>query len=158
MQIFLQEVYGYRWSSFRSALMWLGVILTLGALRLVFHWYRQWLLYATHTPCSLSDATKLLVVVSCSSYFIFITGAQRNWDSEPSVLRLKKLSKLKCAGVKCFSNENVTRGIDRPWTAGSLVWHETRSFYDEQGHLKLLACELNDYGLERKFVWLAQLI
>ena len=65
-QFFLQEVYGYRWSSFRSALMWLGVILTLGALRLVFHWYPQWLLYATHTPCSLSTANKLLIVVSCS--------------------------------------------------------------------------------------------
>ncbi|GFG36797.1 hypothetical protein Cfor_08636 [Coptotermes formosanus] len=56
------EVYGYTWSSFRSTLTWLGVILTLGTLRLVFHWYPQWLLYATHTPCSLSTATKLLVV------------------------------------------------------------------------------------------------
>jgi hypothetical protein len=59
-------VYGYTWSNFRSALTWSGVVLTLGALRLVLHWYPQWLLYATHTPCALSAATKLLVVVSVS--------------------------------------------------------------------------------------------
>lgn len=62
----LQEVYGYTWSRLRSALTWSGAIMTLGALRLVFHWYPQWLVYATHTSCTLSEATKLLVVVSYS--------------------------------------------------------------------------------------------
>lgn len=56
------EVFGYTWSRWRSTITWVGVILTLGALRLVFHWYPQLLLYATHAPCPLSTATKLLVV------------------------------------------------------------------------------------------------
>jgi hypothetical protein len=54
--------------------------------------------------------------------------------------------------MKFLSRENVTRGIYRPYIAGSLVGHETMSFYDKKGHLKLRACELNEHGLERKFV------
>lgn len=52
----------------------------------------------------------------------------------------------------------MTRAIERPYIAGGLVGHETMSFYDKKGHLKLLACELNEHSLKRKFVWLTQLI
>jgi hypothetical protein len=39
------------------------------------------------------------------------------------------------------------------------VGHETMSFYNKKGHLKLLTCELNVHGLKRKFiVWLTQFI
>lgn len=55
------SVYGYKKSSFRSFLCYAGVVLTLGILRLVMHWWSHWLLLATHKPCSLEDAEKVLV-------------------------------------------------------------------------------------------------
>lgn len=52
---------GYRRSVARTALCWLGVVLTVGLLRLFMHWWKHWLLLATHTPCSLDVAEKLLI-------------------------------------------------------------------------------------------------
>lgn len=54
-------VYGYRKSSVRSFFCYLFFGLTLGILRLVMHWWSHWLLLATHKPCSLEDAQKVLV-------------------------------------------------------------------------------------------------
>lgn len=54
-------VYGYRKSTFRSFICYLCIGLTLGLLRLVMHWWSHWLLLATHKPCSLEQAEKVLV-------------------------------------------------------------------------------------------------
>ncbi|XP_034233916.1 probable cation-transporting ATPase 13A3 [Thrips palmi] len=56
------EVYGYTRCWLRTSLTWAFVILTLGLLRLLLHWYPHWLLQATHRPCTLDKAEKLLVV------------------------------------------------------------------------------------------------
>lgn len=56
------EVHGYRRCWLRTSLCWALVILTLGSLRLLLHWYPQWLLRATHRRCSLAQASKLLAV------------------------------------------------------------------------------------------------
>lgn len=52
---------GYRRSIGRTAACWLCYILTVGLLRLFMHWWKHWLLLATHTPCSLDVAEKLLI-------------------------------------------------------------------------------------------------
>lgn len=54
-------VYGYKKSRLRSFFCYLSVGLTLGLLRLIMHWWGHWLLLATHKPCSLEDAEKVLV-------------------------------------------------------------------------------------------------
>lgn len=54
-------VYGYKKSKFRTFLCYTFVVLTLGILRLVMHWWSHWLLLATHKSCSLEDAEKVLV-------------------------------------------------------------------------------------------------
>lgn len=54
-------VYGYKKSTFRSFICYLFIGLTLGLLRLVLHWWSHWLLLATHKPCSLEEAEKVLV-------------------------------------------------------------------------------------------------
>jgi len=54
-------VYGYKKSTFRSFLCYLGIGLTLGLMRLVLHWWSHWLLLATHKPCALEQAEKVLV-------------------------------------------------------------------------------------------------
>lgn len=54
-------VYGYRKSALRTSLCYVGFALTLGLLRLVMHWWSHWLLLATHKPCALERAEKVLV-------------------------------------------------------------------------------------------------
>nr|CAD7406440.1 unnamed protein product [Timema poppensis] len=56
------EVYGYRSSPLQTAVTWLFICLTFGVLRLVFHWWPQLMLFATHKRCSLNVAEKVLVV------------------------------------------------------------------------------------------------
>lgn len=54
-------VYGYKKSKLRTFICYLCVGLTLGILRLVMHWWNHWLLLATHKPCSLEEAEKVLL-------------------------------------------------------------------------------------------------
>ncbi|XP_054268548.1 polyamine-transporting ATPase 13A3 [Macrosteles quadrilineatus] len=56
------EVYGYRRHTVSTGVSWLFIILTLGAVRLVFHWWPHLMLFATHYRCPLSMADKLLIV------------------------------------------------------------------------------------------------
>lgn len=52
---------GYCRSSLRTIFCWLCFILTFGLLRLIMHWWRHWLLLATHQKCSLEYAEKILI-------------------------------------------------------------------------------------------------
>lgn len=52
---------GYRRSYARTACTYVCFILTCGLLRLFMHWWKHWLLLATHTPCSLDSAEQLLI-------------------------------------------------------------------------------------------------
>ncbi|KOX74320.1 putative cation-transporting ATPase 13A3 [Melipona quadrifasciata] len=54
-------VYGFEKSRLKSILTYVSYILSIGWVRLFFHWYPQLHLYATHNKCSLSCATKLLI-------------------------------------------------------------------------------------------------
>jgi P5-type ATPase cation transporter len=54
-------VYGYKKSTIRSFFCYLCIGLTLGLLRLILHWWSHWLLLATHKPCTLNEAEKVLV-------------------------------------------------------------------------------------------------
>ncbi|GAB0092078.1 Cation-transporting ATPase [Sergentomyia squamirostris] len=55
------KVTGYRMCPFRTVIYWCCVVLTAGIVRLVTHWWRHWLLLATHTCCPLASAEKVLV-------------------------------------------------------------------------------------------------
>jgi cation-transporting P-type ATPase 13A2 len=55
------EIIGFRRSLSRSAFCYLGFILTGGILRLIMHWWRHWMLLATHTPCPLNCAERILI-------------------------------------------------------------------------------------------------
>ncbi|RZC32699.1 cation-transporting ATPase 13A3, partial [Asbolus verrucosus] len=56
------EISGYRSNDLKKYLTWAMYVLTLGILRLVFHWYPQWKLYATHSKCPLVMAEKVIIV------------------------------------------------------------------------------------------------
>ncbi|XP_055312779.1 polyamine-transporting ATPase 13A3 isoform X2 [Sitodiplosis mosellana] len=52
---------GYERSIVKTILTWIAFILSAGLIRLFMHWRRHWLLFATHRPCGLSVARKILI-------------------------------------------------------------------------------------------------
>ncbi|XP_043279713.1 polyamine-transporting ATPase 13A3-like [Venturia canescens] len=56
------QVHGFEKSCIGAFLTYLSFVLTVGWVRLFFHWYPQLYLYATHKRCQLDRATKLLIV------------------------------------------------------------------------------------------------
>ncbi|KAG8035636.1 hypothetical protein G9C98_001064 [Cotesia typhae] len=56
------QIHGFEKSYFNITLTYLSYILTLGWVRLLFHWYPHFHLYATHKKCPLNRATKLLII------------------------------------------------------------------------------------------------
>ncbi|XP_043470600.1 polyamine-transporting ATPase 13A3-like isoform X1 [Leptopilina heterotoma] len=55
-------VHGFKESVVSTLLIYLTYIITGGLLRLIFHWYPYFQLYATHKKCPLNEATKLLII------------------------------------------------------------------------------------------------
>ncbi|KAI1725904.1 e1-E2 ATPase domain-containing protein [Ditylenchus destructor] len=55
------NIYGYRKSPFRTAMMWILTILTVGIARLILHWNPEWLVKCVATKCSLSVCDHVLV-------------------------------------------------------------------------------------------------
>lgn len=64
------DIEGYTRSRARSALTYLGIVLTLGLLRLYFFWKPHLMLKATHRKCPLKHASKILVVDKYRQRFI----------------------------------------------------------------------------------------
>ncbi|XP_046814648.1 polyamine-transporting ATPase 13A3-like isoform X1 [Vespa crabro] len=56
------QVYGFKRSTLKTIIIYISYILTVGFVRLLFHWYPRLYLYATHRKCPLKEATKLLVI------------------------------------------------------------------------------------------------
>lgn len=59
-------IYGFRKNSLKSFMTYLFYVLSLGIVRLIFHWFPTWRLYMTHSKCYLEIAEKVLVVVRIS--------------------------------------------------------------------------------------------
>ncbi|XP_032669057.1 probable cation-transporting ATPase 13A3 [Odontomachus brunneus] len=55
-------IYGFEKSTLRTILIYISYILSIGWVRLLFHWYPRLYLYATHRECTLSRATKILAI------------------------------------------------------------------------------------------------
>ncbi|KAK3867069.1 hypothetical protein Pcinc_027432 [Petrolisthes cinctipes] len=56
------EIYGFKRSMVRTGITWALIVATAGLLRLFFHWLPEYMLRATHSPCPLFCASKVLVV------------------------------------------------------------------------------------------------
>ncbi|XP_039275236.1 probable cation-transporting ATPase 13A3 [Nilaparvata lugens] len=56
------EVYGYCRNKVKTVVTWLLIVVTLGGLRLVFHWWPRYMLYATHSVCPLHAAHKVIII------------------------------------------------------------------------------------------------
>lgn len=54
-------IHGYQRSVIKTILTWIAFILSGGLIRLFMHWRQHWLLLATHSPCGLDIAKKILI-------------------------------------------------------------------------------------------------
>ncbi|EGI70387.1 Putative cation-transporting ATPase 13A3 [Acromyrmex echinatior] len=62
------RIYGFEKSSLTTILTYVSYILSVGLVRLLFHWYPRLYLYATHRKCALSCATKILAIDDYQGY------------------------------------------------------------------------------------------
>ncbi|KAH8860139.1 putative cation-transporting ATPase 13A3 [Schistosoma japonicum] len=66
----LVEITGYSLSRLRTILVYAGIVLTCGLLRLVFHWFPHWMLMCMNKKCSLMEAEKILVKDAYGVHYI----------------------------------------------------------------------------------------
>ncbi|CAH8492371.1 unnamed protein product [Heterobilharzia americana] len=66
----LVEITGYSLSRPRTVIVYIGIVLTCGLLRLVFHWFPHWMLMCMNKKCSLLQAQKILVKDAYGVYYI----------------------------------------------------------------------------------------
>ncbi|XP_054266144.1 polyamine-transporting ATPase 13A3-like isoform X1 [Macrosteles quadrilineatus] len=73
------EIYGYCLSRIHNTVMWMFIFLSLGLLRLVFHWWPEWMLFLSHKRCPLAQAEKVLVLDRYEKRFtsLFIKDVKR---------------------------------------------------------------------------------
>ncbi len=64
------EIFGYESSIIGTVITWIGIILTLGFLRLIFYWKPEWMLKATHRQCKVKDATTILLRDKYQQWFV----------------------------------------------------------------------------------------
>lgn len=57
------EIFYYKPSQVKTALTYVGFILTCGLLRLIYHWEPHLYLYSTCVNCRINEAEKILIVV-----------------------------------------------------------------------------------------------
>ncbi|CAK9295975.1 unnamed protein product [Gordionus sp. m RMFG-2023] len=61
---------GYELSRPKQFMTWVCILLTVGLLRLIFHWKHQWFLKWTHNICPLDRCTKILLQDQYGQYFV----------------------------------------------------------------------------------------
>ncbi|XP_018404242.1 PREDICTED: probable cation-transporting ATPase 13A3 [Cyphomyrmex costatus] len=62
------SIYGFEKSLLRTILTYVSYILSVGLVRLLFHWFPRLHLYATHRKCLLNCATKILAIDDYQGY------------------------------------------------------------------------------------------
>ncbi|EFX85022.1 hypothetical protein DAPPUDRAFT_314488 [Daphnia pulex] len=63
------EIQGYRRSILWTIVTWFFIVITVGILRMVYHWFPEWFLNCTHTKCPFEVADKVLLVEICQKKY-----------------------------------------------------------------------------------------
>ncbi|XP_017759410.1 PREDICTED: probable cation-transporting ATPase 13A3 [Eufriesea mexicana] len=113
------HIYGFEKSKLKCILTYISYALTIGCVRLFFHWYPQLHIYATHKKCPLNRATKLLISDNYQgkykSYFVkdVKTISVKDISSEDLLKNLGSINehlieKIRCKKLK-INLENGTQ-------------------------------------------------
>ncbi|XP_071454972.1 polyamine-transporting ATPase 13A3-like [Hetaerina americana] len=90
------QIYGYRPHMGLKFISWAAIIVTGGVLRLIFHWWPHWMLYATHSQCHLSSATSVLCVEKFQKkYTCYHVKKVLTLSARDAVLNVEEVGKSK---------------------------------------------------------------
>lgn len=137
------KITGYRRSKARTYLCWLCICLTAGLLRLVLHWWRHWLLIATHSPCPLAEADRVLIQEDYQGkhkvYYI----------KDVVTLSLDEIKKMNPKGSKMVSNHLIMDNeIDEK--NFHLSVHFSSGVFKHTDSVRVILCK------QLRYVWDAQ--
>ncbi|XP_019699180.2 probable cation-transporting ATPase 13A3 isoform X2 [Harpegnathos saltator] len=141
------HIFGFEKSTLRTVLTYVSYILSIGWIRLLFHWYPRLHLYATHHECVLSRATKILAIDTyqgkCKSYFVQDVqtistrniSALKNWLAALGTVDQDLVEKIRNKTLK-INLENGTRGEVYEYKAfwckkKCYIWDITKNVFSE---------------------------
>ncbi|CAH8511961.1 unnamed protein product [Schistosoma rodhaini] len=135
----IKDVTGYSSSYIRTIFMYIGIILTCGLLRLVFHWFPHWMLMCMNKECALIKAEKILVkdvhgVCYIHDVVVEIVETANSCNKHSYV---QKSASFMLSQMKCFENDGkmvcyfVHKCLKHVWDSKinrfelPRGWHET---------------------------------
>ncbi|XP_050526454.1 polyamine-transporting ATPase 13A3-like [Daktulosphaira vitifoliae] len=92
------KIFGYKRCIPLTILIWIFTILSLGFLRLLFHWWPHWVLYVMFKRCPLDEAERVLVVDSYE-------GTHRSYF-------VKKVIHLSIENINYYDNKVFSKGCN----------------------------------------------
>ncbi|CAH8511945.1 unnamed protein product [Schistosoma rodhaini] len=132
------DVTGYSSSYIRTIFMYIGIILTCGLLRLVFHWFPHWMLMCMNKECALIKAEKILVKDVhgvCYIHDVVVEIVETANCNKHSYVQ--KSASFMLSQMKCFENDGkmvcyfVHKCLKHVWDSKinrfelPRGWHET---------------------------------
>ncbi|XP_014218278.1 probable cation-transporting ATPase 13A3 isoform X2 [Copidosoma floridanum] len=144
------EIYGYKRNTVYTAATWFLIIITGGALRLFFHWTPRYMLYTTHSKCSLEQAETVLLIEKFqgkhTSYYvkkIKTVSAQdirKNYQDEKNASEKNSPSKL----YDSHSEHNVITvdpELDQEQAPMPLSFHLSGGHFKEAQSIVMFTCK-----------------
>ncbi|XP_046381201.2 polyamine-transporting ATPase 13A3-like isoform X3 [Haliotis rufescens] len=164
------EISGFRPHTLKTAVVWFFIIITVGLLRLFFYWLPHLFIKATHSRCSLAEATTVLLKDQWKQWFnstvkteeqtVPFKNSQTVHQSQTSnesakqrdgLIRYFICKKIKYIWDKEMKEFTRLRGFDKD-RACSFFYQQTGLAYDEQRKRQVL------YGINSIRVHVAPII
>ncbi|RZF39245.1 hypothetical protein LSTR_LSTR010339 [Laodelphax striatellus] len=132
------EVYGYCRNKVKTVVTWVLIVCSLGAVRLVFHWWPRFMLYATHTRCPLDAAHKVMVIER------YQKKSKRYFVKDIRILTAQSL------GQEVENSDEV--GVDASWNQQAAIQlnrvrspklsiHVSGGNFKDVDHLRMFCCK-----------------
>ncbi|KAI5749947.1 hypothetical protein M8J76_011676 [Diaphorina citri] len=133
------EVYGYKRDKVRTSVSWLLIVLSGGSLRLVFHWWPQLMLYATHRQCPLDFAEKVLLVEAYQQTHKCYYVRDIKTLTAQSIINQNEDNNNGCEGVK--------EEIEKDPEGAKLAVHSSAGEFKEMDQVRVFDCK------KLRYVW-----
>ncbi|CAH8487024.1 unnamed protein product [Schistosoma turkestanicum] len=141
------DITGYSLSRVRAAFTYIGIILTCGLLRLVFHWFPHWMLKCTNKKCALINAEKILVKDAYGIHYIHDVVVDKiEKTNSPKVSYVRKpvsfmMSQMACAGkdaeMMCYFTHKCSKYV---WDNENNRFENPRGWH-EASYGEILECK-----------------
>ncbi|KAL3272230.1 hypothetical protein HHI36_022713 [Cryptolaemus montrouzieri] len=137
------EIIGFRTDKVKAFITYTFIVISIGFLRLFFHWVPHWYLYATSTTCPVTQAEKILVIE-------VFNGKHKIYHVKPlRILTSDSVLNMKTDG----SNTNVVDPQlieDLTETQPSLCVHFDNGNFRALDKLIIFSCKrCRTYGIQR---------